>query len=414
MRRGRTWRGRRGRRGTGERGQASTERSTRRSAAGRASSPAAPPERRRAHRCSAAWRPERRRDASSSPPPGSSASGSSATLDLISLALRRPLSRSHSGPCVASVSGCRACPLLLLLLVIRGREEATQAREAPPHAVHLAGAYTSCLTVGLTGPWARASGGSAVSVEPLGPARVWSAGKGWEGGGDWRAFKGGKKREGFRVCFGLGSGQNLAGAGGVAVAAQRPAEPPAAVLLPSQAKSPPLQRQVASSILLTHIVRSPVKFPSSYQNRTVLFPGENPCVRSRPLARMLARSYARVDDDAMRRSHCCGTVACGLICYLSIAVEWRARLVLRGGRVRELSSFLFWGQGDFVDVPGRPLLPGRACCRRNRTAWLRSVWLAPPVSRRPQASMAGRDGDPATPCTQRTRGEPEESRARPH
>nr|ACR36093.1 unknown [Zea mays] len=80
-----TWRGRRGRRGTGESGQASTERSTRRSAAGRASSPATPPERRRAHRCSAAWRPERRRAASSSPQPGSSASGSSATLDFISL-----------------------------------------------------------------------------------------------------------------------------------------------------------------------------------------------------------------------------------------------------------------------------------------------------------------------------------------
>ena len=70
------------------------------------------------------------------------------------------------------------------------------------------------------------------------------------------------------------------------------------------------------------------------------------------------------------------SVACGLARCLSIAVEWRARLGLRGGRAREeLPSSLFWGQagqGDFVDVPGRA-----ASSPWTRTAWLRPVRLPP-------------------------------------
>lgn len=110
--------------GTGESGQARTERRTRRSAAGRPSSPVPAPDRRRAHRCSAAWRPDRRRRAaSSSPPPGSSASGSSATLDLISLSrsvssknvnARRVLSDSLVVLRVAWLSFCVSLPLLQL------------------------------------------------------------------------------------------------------------------------------------------------------------------------------------------------------------------------------------------------------------------------------------------------------------
>ena len=92
-----------------------------------------------------------------------------------------------------------------------------------------------------------------MSVEPLGPARVWSAGKGREGG----AFKGGKKRGGFVLGWGavkisLALVAFVVG-GGVAVAAQRPPEPPAAGLLCFPAKPSLLPSNARPPVRLTRL-----------------------------------------------------------------------------------------------------------------------------------------------------------------
>lgn len=192
----------------------------------------------------------------------------------------------------------------------------------------------SRLTVGLTDMWARGTVGSRCQWSGWARAPVWSAGKG-------RESVQGRQAGGFVLGWGavkislalvallvvvtwpwqLTSAELLPGAG----------------LLPSKVSSPPTpDRQL---ILPTHTVQSTNHhhgITSSAEASAVLrhrVPCENPCVPSRGCARM--RGVVMAGLALSRNSGCRGGP-----CLLSIAVEWRARLVLARGR----RVVVFWGQ----------------------------------------------------------------------